>query len=189
VFLFSAAVEWVWQLAAIAATALILGAVIVAGRDEMDGSSDRTDSLTGPSAAPSGRRRRVLPRSVFALLSVAALGAVLVPLAGTLAVRASQAAAAGGHIGTALSDSLAAEQLQPYSASAHLQEALVLEAAHDFGPAAAAARVATTDSPTDWTTWLTLARIDARRGATGAALTELRRAQELNPRSILFQSG
>jgi cytochrome c-type biogenesis protein CcmH/NrfG len=49
--------------------------------------------------------------------------------------------------------------------------------------------VATTDSPTDWTTWLTLARIDARRGFNGAALAELRRARQLNPRSTLFQSS
>jgi Flp pilus assembly protein TadD len=122
----------------------------------------------------------------LALLAIAALGAVLVPLAGQLAIRDSQAAAADGRPAAALADSVAAERLQPYAASAYLQEALVLEAAGELGPAAAAARVATTDSPTDWTTWLTLARIDARRGATGAALAELRRARQLNPQSSLF---
>ncbi len=189
VFLFSAAVEWVWQLAAIAATALILGAVIVAGCQEAEKRADGTDPPRRSTAAPRGSTRRLLPRAVLALLSVAALAAVLVPLAGTLAVRASQAAAHDGHLGAALSDSLAAERLQPYSASAHLQEALVLEAARDFGPAAAAARVATSDSPTEWTTWLTLARIDERRGTTGAALAALRRARQLNPDSILFDSN
>jgi O-antigen ligase/polysaccharide polymerase Wzy-like membrane protein len=181
VFLFSAAVEWVWQLAAIAAIALMLGAVIVAGRGDADEQS----------AAPEYRSRawgaRLVPRVVLALVSIAGLGAVLVPLAGQIAIRDSQTAAAEGHVGAALQDSLAAQRLQPYSSTAHLQEALVLEAAGELAPASAAARVATSDSPTDWTTWLTLARIDARRGATRAALVELRQARRLNPRSSLFQ--
>ena len=112
--------------------------------------------------------------------------AVLIPLAGELAVRASQAAVAKGDFSAALTDSLDAQRVQPYSSSAHLQQALVLEAAGEFGPAADAARVATTDSPTDWTTWLTLARIDARRGATRAAVAELRRVRQLDPYLSLF---
>ena len=112
---------------------------------------------------------------------------MLVPLAETLAVRASQSAAAGGDLSAALADSRSAAELAPYASSAHLQEALVLEAADELGPAASAAATATTDSPTDWTTWLTLARIDARRGATAAALAALADARRLNPRSVLFQ--
>ncbi|MGA2930063.1 MAG: O-antigen ligase family protein, partial [Solirubrobacteraceae bacterium] len=182
VFLFSAAIEWVWQLAAIAAAALLLGAVIVAGRAEAPQDWDQPQ----PEVETGGLGSRLVPRSVLALLAIAALGAVLVPFAGQLAVRDSQAAAADGNLAAALQDSLAAERLQPYASNAYLQEALVLEAAADLGPAATAARIATTNSPTDWTTWLTLARIDARRGATDAALAELRRARELNPLSVLF---
>ena len=62
----------------------------------------------------------------------------------------------------------------------------MLEEAGQLGPAAAAAKVATADAPTDWTTWLTVARLDARRGATTAAIAELREARALNPRSSLF---
>ena len=179
-FLFAAAVDWVWQLAAIAAAALVLGAVIVAGRDEVP-------VAPVPAEAPRAARSPRASRAVLAILALCALGAVLVPLAGTLLLRQSQAAAATGHLGTALQDSLTAQRLQPYAVSPRLQEALVLEQAGDLGPAAAAARVATAGSPTDWTTWLTLARIDARRGATNAALNELRRARQLNPGSTLFQ--
>jgi O-antigen ligase len=181
VFLFAAAVEWVWQLAAIAAAALVLGAVIVAGRPEApDG------WVQAPAAEARALSARLVPRAALALLAIAALAAVLVPLAGQLEIRDSQAEAADGRLTAALADSVAAARLQPYAASAYLQEALVLEVAGELGPAAPAARVATTDSPTDWTTWLTLARIDARRGATGAALVELRRARRLNPGSSLF---
>jgi O-antigen ligase len=180
-FLFAAAVEWVWQLAALAAAALILGAAIVAGR----GDSPDEAFVVGPNHT-NHAAARFLPRPVLVVMAIAAIGAVLVPLAGQLEIRASQSAVANGDLSTALADSLSAQRLQPYSWSAHLQEALVLEAAGDFGPAAAAARVATTDSPTNWSTWLTLARIDARRGATRAALAELNRTRELNPYLSLF---
>jgi O-antigen ligase len=180
VFLFSASVEWVWQLAAMAAAALVLGAVIVAGRDETD--------EPAPATRPSWTRltRPAVSRALLAGLALVALAAVLVPFGGQLAVRNSQLAAARGALTTALADSRAAERLQPYASSAYLQEALVLEAAGELDGAAVAARVATADSPTDWTTWLTLARIDARRGATTAALAELRQARRLNPLSTLF---
>jgi O-Antigen ligase len=186
VFLFSAAVEWVWQLAAIAATALILGAAIVAGRGEPARDFVSPEASIAPEPRISGLAARLLPCAALVALALAALAAVLIPLAGQLAIRASQSAVTRGDFSVALTDSLEAQRVQPYSSSAHLQEALVLEAADDLGAAAAAARVATTDSPTDWTTWLTLSRIDARRGATRAALVELDRVRLLNPYFSLF---
>jgi O-antigen ligase len=179
-FLFSAALEWVWQLAAIAATALILGAVIVAGR------CDSPEDRAVPQEHEPVLTTRLLPRAILVAMSLIALAAVLVPLGGQLAIRASQSAVADGNLSAALTDSLNAERVQPYSSGGHLQEALVLETAGQLGPAAAAARVATIDSPTDWTTWLTLARIDARRGATRAAMVELGRVRQLNPYFTLF---
>ncbi|HZV73355.1 MAG TPA: O-antigen ligase family protein [Conexibacter sp.] len=174
-FLVAAALEWVWQLAAIAAAALVLGAVIVAGRDE-----PRADA-----AAPPRARRG--PRAALAILAIAALGAVLVPLAGELAIRRSRADAAAGRLTAAYRDSVAAQRLQPYAATPRLQQALVLEAAGELAPAAAAAQAATTNEPTDWQTWIALARIDARRGATSAALAAMRRARALDPRSTVFR--
>jgi hypothetical protein len=185
-FLFAAAVEWVWQLAAIAATALILGAVIVSGRAEPPEHGHSYEHDVTPEHRTGVLAARGLPRAGLVALAVAGLVAVLIPLAGELAVRASQAAVAKGDFSAALTDSLDAQRVQPYSSSAHLQQALVLEAAGELGPAADAARVATTDSPTDWTTWLTLARIDARRGATRAAVAELRRVRQLDPYLSLF---
>jgi cytochrome c-type biogenesis protein CcmH/NrfG len=64
----------------------------------------------------------------------------------------------------------------------------VFEAAGELGAAARAARAATRNEPTDWQTWLTLARIDAERGANGQGLAALRRARQLNPRGSVFQT-
>jgi tetratricopeptide (TPR) repeat protein len=171
-FLTAAAFEWVWEMGAIACAVMLLAAVIVGGRDAVD---ERTP-------AP----RRPLPRIAIALLAIAALGATAVPLAGALATRDSRSAAADGRILDALQSSRSAERMQPYAATPHLQRALVLEQAGALPAAAAAARAATRDEPTNWRTWFALARIEARGGSAGAAVGALRRARRLNPRSPLL---
>jgi len=175
-FMTAAAFEWVWEMAAIAAAVMALGAVIVAGREER----------APGSAADPYDPRPLAPRAILAVLALAALVAVVIPLAGALATRDSRAAAADGRLTAALGDSRTAERVQPYAATPHLQRALVLEEAGDLKRAAMAARVATTDEPTNWRTWFVLARIDARRGKSRAAVDELRTARRLNPRSPLF---
>jgi cytochrome c-type biogenesis protein CcmH/NrfG len=175
----AAAFEWVWEMGAIACAAMVLGAVIVVGREEAVG-DDALDA-----AAP----RRVLPRVAVALLAAVALAAVAVPMAGALATRESRDAAADGRLGAALQDSRTAQRLQPYAATPDLQRALVLEEAGALPGAAGAARAATVDEPTNWRTWFVLARIDARRGQAADAVKALRVARRLNPRSALLGAG
>ncbi len=175
-FLTSAAFEWVWELGAIACAVMLLGAVIVAGRDQPAGEDD----------APAVRERGLPRRLGIALLAAAAIGAVAVPLAAALATRDSRDAAAAGHVGTALDDSRTAQGLQPYAATPRLQQALVLEQAGALSQAAAAAKAATRAEPTNWRTWFTLARIEAKLGHADAALAQMRNAQRLNPRSPLL---
>jgi len=175
-FMTSAAFEWVWEMAAIACAVLLLAAVVVAGRGEGELGEEARD-------AP---RRRLLPRAVVAVLAVAALCAVAVPMAGALATRESRAAAADGRLLAAIEDSRTAERLQPYAATPRLQRALVLEEAGALAGAAAAAKAATADEPTNWRTWFVLARIEAQRGKNTAAVAALRKARRLNPRSPLL---
>ena len=170
-FMVSAAVEWVWELAAVALAALVLIAVIVAGRDE--------DVAPDPPAAP-------VARVGLGVLAVAALVAVLIPLAGALAIDHSRAAAASGNLTAALKDAREAQRLQPYAATPHLQEALILEQAGQLDQAAAAVRAATVDEPTNWRTWVVLARLDARRGDSLDAMAAFDEARKLNPESSLF---
>lgn len=179
VFLTSAAFEWVWEMAAIAAVVLMLGAVIVAGRDAGDVLAD------GDAGDAVARRSPPVPRAVLAGLAILAIGAVAVPMASAVATRDSRDAAADGRLAAALQDSRTAERLQPYAATPRLQQALVLEQAGALPAAAKAARAATADEPTNWRTWFVLARIDARRGEDVAAIAALRQARRLNPRSPL----
>jgi hypothetical protein len=176
-FMTSAAFEWVWEMAAIAVAVMALGAVILVGREE--GPVGRAETASTP-------RRQVAPRVILAVLAVLALIAVVVPLAAATSTRDSRDAAREGRLGAALADSRTAERLQPYAATPHLQRALVLEEAGTLDPAAAAARAATKDEPTNWRTWLVLARLDARRGRGRAAVDELRTARRLNPHFSVF---
>jgi O-antigen ligase len=178
-FMTAAAVEWVWEFGAIACVVMLLGAVILAGREDPPAAGvNRT-----------GASRGRLSRLVVALLAVVAAGAVAVPLAGALATRDSRAAAAEGHLAAALEDVGTAERLQPYAATPDLQRALLLERAATLSGAAKAARAATAEEPTNWRTWFVLARIEARRGHARAAVDALRTARRLNPRSPLVRIG
>jgi tetratricopeptide (TPR) repeat protein len=91
-----------------------------------------------------------------------------------------------GKLDSALSEARSAADAQPYAASPHLQEALVLERQGKFDQAAAAARDATTKESTNWRTFFVLSRIEAERGDAKASLDAYRRAQQLNPRSGVF---
>jgi O-Antigen ligase len=176
-FMTSAAFEWVWEMAAIACAVIVLGAVILAGREQTLIVDERREAT-----------RPRLPRIALALLAMVAIGAVAVPMAGALATRESRDAAADGRLDAALERSSTAERVQPYAATPRLQRALVLEQAGALASAAAAAKAATADEPTNWRTWFVLARIDARRGAAAAALQALHEARRLNPRSPLLRA-
>jgi O-antigen ligase len=174
-FMTSAAFEWVWEMAAIGCVAMLLAAVLVAGRDEQAPAEDATSSPLP-----------LVPRLAVALAAVVAIVAVAIPMAGALATDESRAAAADNRLAAALDESRTAERLQPYAATPHVQRALVLEQASLLASAAAAAKTATAEEPTNWRTWFVLARIEARRGSAGSAVRALRRARALNPRSPLL---
>ena len=62
----------------------------------------------------------------------------------------------------------------------------LLEQSGALPAAAVAAKAATAEEPTNWRTWLVLARIDGKRGAASAAVAAIREARALNPRSPLL---
>jgi hypothetical protein len=113
-FMTSAAFEWVWQMGAIACAVMALGAMILAGRDEADVPASGSVPAPASPERPARTRRSMASR---------------VPMPGALATRDSQDAAAQGRLTAALQDSRTAQRVQPYAATPHLQQALVLEQA------------------------------------------------------------
>ena len=168
-FCIFATYDWVWDIPVIPIAALLLAAVAI---------------VDARSAGDEPRRGRRWPAVV---LAVAGLGAIVVPLGGVAEVRASQQASARGDVGTALADARGAVAASPYSAAAHLQEALVLEQLGRLEPSRAQAREATRLEPDNWQLWVVRSRLEARTGAVGPAIASYRRARALNPASPLFR--
>ena len=169
-FAAAAGIDWVWQIPVIPVAFLLLAAAILGARPR----------------GVSRVRSPLAPRVILAVLALASIVGIALPLAGTEALRTSQADARAGDLDAALSQARTAERIQPYSASASLQEALLLEQKGDLQGAAAAATTATEKGSVDWRNWVVLSRIQAERGNAPQAVTAYRKAKSLNPRSPLF---
>jgi hypothetical protein len=176
-FLFSAAVDWVWQIPALAVAVLLLAAAVLMPSRRVESGAEETRRAG---------RGVIAVRAGMVLAGLLSLVAIGVPLAATNAVRQSQDASAQGNLTLALTDAQRAARVEPGASSPRLQEALVLEAQGRLPEAAAAARRAIDNEPANWQNWLVLSRIDAERGDPTGSVAAYRRARALNPRSPLF---
>jgi tetratricopeptide (TPR) repeat protein len=174
-FVVSAASDWFWQVPVLPVAFLLLASAVLA-----PSSRARTEAAATPS------RRAWIGRAGVIVVAGACLVVIGIPMASTIALRKSQAAAATGDPTAALADARSALAIEPQSASAHLQVALVLELRRDVPDALTAARAATASEPDNWQTWLVLSRLQAEAGAPQAAIAAMRRARSLNPQSSLF---
>jgi hypothetical protein len=174
-FFVQASVDWVWQIPVLPVAMLLLAATLVA--------SDFRDYDERPEGAPLPAAARI----GVAVLGLAMMAAIAIPLASTSLVRQSQAEAREGDFPAALSDARSAQNVEPFAASPRLQQALVLEEAGALAAASAPARAATERESTNWRTWVVLSRIEARRGRAVPAVAAYRKAKSLDPRSPLFR--
>jgi hypothetical protein len=172
-FAVAAAIDWAWELTVLPVAFLLLTAAIL-------GRPRSPDSGRG-----SGSNRN--PRLALGGLAVAGLIAIAIPMASASAIRDSQAEVRAQDLPAALDQAHSALDIQPYAATASLQEALVLELQGDLEAARLAAVEATQDEPTNWRTWLVLSRLEAKLGNAEASVDSYREARSLNPRSVLFQ--
>jgi tetratricopeptide (TPR) repeat protein len=171
-FCLIAGVDWIWQLPVAPIVLLLLGSALTGGAG--------TGSRSGEGRLP------VPLRLGFALVALAAIVAIAIPLAGTSLLRQSEADAREGRLDSALEAAVSAQDVQPGAAAPRLQQALVLEEQGRLAAAEAAARAAAEREETNWRNWLVLSRIEAQRGRAAAAVRDYRRAKSLNPYFSLF---
>jgi hypothetical protein len=177
-FIVFAAFDWIWQVAVLPAAFMLVAAALVGGTESRKSSAER---LTGA--------RALAARTTAVALGVASLAAIGFPLATSNALGQSQTAATDGNTAAAIADAQQAVQIEPSSGAAHLQLALTLELAKDYGSAVTQARVAVTDEPQNWSNWLTLSRLEAEAGHARDSVLAYNEARALNPRSSLFRNG
>jgi O-antigen ligase len=168
-FALAAAVDWIWQLAAVGAVGIALLALALA------------DAEAPARRSPSRLR-----------VAVAAAGLVLVvaqavPLLAELRLERSHAAVRRGDTESALAAALDARDIEPWAASPYLQLALVTEQAGAPAVAHVWIERALARDRTDWRLWLVKARLETRLGHVRAAAASLARATALDPRSPLFR--
>ncbi|HVU77920.1 MAG TPA: O-antigen ligase family protein [Gaiellaceae bacterium] len=157
-FAIGATLDWIWLVPAVAFVALVLLAV---------------------GLPVDGLPRVRVPQAVLPLVSLLAVGALLVTLAGQLQLDRSRAAAAAGNYRAAAAAAAAARDVQPWAATPYLQLALVAELAGDLDQGERWAAQATRKQPDDWRTWLALSRIQTKAGRVVAARRSLHEALEL----------
>ncbi len=168
VFVAVAAVDWVWELAALGVVFFLLAA------------ASTGDELGPEGAGSEGRRMRAA--APVAVLSVLALVAIAIPFAGTTLVDRSRESAAQGRLDDALEQAHDAVAVQPNAATPRIQEATVLESLGDLDGAVKAAGEATERESTNWRMWIVLSRLEARNGDADAAVSAYERGQALFPR-------
>ncbi len=173
-FLIGAAFDWLWQMPVVPVAVLL---------------------LLGAALAPEARgdtpvRKAGLPTQVCAVVvGLACLVAIAFPLATSSAVTNSQAEASEGNLPAALTDAQSAVRLEPGSAEAQIQLALVYEAQRQHAQAVDAAASAVRDEPQNWSNWLVLSRLQAENGDAHAAVVSYLKAKSLNPQSSLFRQS
>jgi hypothetical protein len=171
VYLLNASVDWMWESTAVTVLALVgIGAL---------------------SLRLSGGPIRLNLRSRAVLVAVAAVAGVLqLPgVLSTLNLRSSQAAERAGSTSLALARARDAVSAEPWSASAHEQEALVLESDRALNQAKHQQSLSISDEPTNYTHWLIRSRIETELGQLGSAVRDYSRAYTLRPHAIVFEYG
>ncbi len=170
-FFVTAAIDWSWQMPVLPAAMLMLAAGVV---------------MAGAPALTMGSMRSLPFRITFAVVALAAIFAIAIPLAATSLVRSSEAAARSGDLPQALEDARSAQNVEPFAATPRLQESLVQELQGNLAAAARSATAATERESTNWRTWLVLSRVEAERGRAKAAVAAYVKAKSLDPLSPLF---
>jgi O-antigen ligase len=169
-FALGAALDWVWQFAAIGGLAVVCLGL-----------------LAGPASEAPGAERARRPRLPLgarlatAVACLALLGFAALPLLGGDQLTSSRAVAATGNTNTAVSDALNARALEPWSSEPLTQLALVEEQAGHLQAARKWIGLATARNGDDWRLWLIAARIEVKQGDVGAAKASVARLQNLNP--------
>ena len=185
-FAIGAAVDWMWELTIVPVVALACLALAIGPGTALS----VRPRIVPPGAAPPLRTRlqRYGLGAGIVIASWLLICAMAIPMLAGARLQDSKNAVARGDLRTAYSAALDARAIQPWSAEPELQLALVQERALNYSAARRWIVRATARDRLDWRLWLTRSRIEYELGRIQAGTRSLQRAQELNPRSPIFQT-
>ena len=181
-FTVGAAIDWFWEIAAVGAIFFLATGVLVAVR---------CSQLTAARGAANGQgesRRFGLAVAGLAIAWITAL-ALIGPLLVDHEIKASQSAAAGGDIPSAVNHADTARSIEPWAASPYIQLGLLAEAQGDYTTASGRLSQAINREDRNWVLYYLRAKIEHEAGNTASARADQRRARQLNPLESCLREG
>lgn len=171
-FAIAAGVDWAWEMTVLPVAFLVLAAAALGP----DGESRRGRRTSRFSRVGFDWRRR----AGLGIASLVALAVISIPMFGEGLVRESQRLYREGDLTGSLEKADQATGLQPYSATASVQRALVLGALGRVQEGVAEAERATEAEATNWRTWRVLGELAREAGRKDQASRSFERVEGLN---------
>jgi hypothetical protein len=178
-FAVGAALDWIWQLPAIAALAMLSLGLLT---------GPATAGAATATAAAAPPRLRFGLRAAGVVAAWVVLCAQAIPFLAGQEVDASQRAASDGDLPQALDRARSAVAIQPWASSPRLQLALVQEENGRIDLARRELGAAIARDEQDWRLQLVASRLAVKAGDIPGARRYLARAHALNPRSRLLRT-
>ena len=182
-FALCAAIDWLWQIAALGFVFFLASGALVAGR---------CAQLSRPPAAANGRgaapRRYWLAVTGLAVAWLTAL-ALIGPLLVDREIDASKSAATEGQLASAEDHAQTARTIEPWAATPYVQLGLLAQAKGEYELAAERLGEAIDREDENWVLFYLRAKAEHEAGNTAAAAADLAKAQQLNPLEACLTEG
>jgi O-antigen ligase len=175
-FAVGAAFDWFWEIAGLGAIFFLAAGVAVAGRCAQLAADPRREAR-----GEEGRRYGLVV--VALVLAWIAAIALVGPLLVERELDASQSAAARGDLGAAVDHAGNARSIEPWAASPYVQLGLLAERQGDYPAAIDHFGKAIDREDRNWQWYYLLSRVERAAGEEAAALADLERARQLNPKA------
>lgn len=181
-FAVGAAIDWLWEIAAMGAIFFLASGVLVAGR---------CAQLAQARVAGNGHNDNRRYGLVIAGLAVAWITALALigPLLVDHEISASKSAIADGNVASAIDHADSARSIEPWAASPYVQLGLLAEYQGDYADAAGRFSQAINREEDNWLLYYLRARVENQGGNATAAAADLREAKRLNPQEECLQGG
>lgn len=182
-FAVSAAFDWFWEIPALGAFFFLAAGVVVAARCAQIAADPRREQ------DPKVEDRRFGFTVVTMIVAWVSAIALVGPLLVDREIDASQVAAAKEDFGAAFDHADTARSIEPWAASPYVQLGLLAERQGDYAGAASYFGDAIDREDRNWQWYYLRARAEHEAGDESAAMNDLERARELNPREQCLQRG
>jgi hypothetical protein len=182
-FAVCAAIDWLWQIAALGFVFFLAAGALVAAR---------CGQLSRRGAAADGRgrppRRYGLAVAGLALAWITAL-ALIGPLLVDRELDASRSAAASSELESAEDHAKTARSIEPWAASPYVQLGLLAQARGEYATAVERLGLAIDREDQNWVLYYLRSKAEHEAGDAAASAADLRKAQQLNPLEECLSEG